>query len=153
MSQQIQLLKHQKQPLTCPSYLRDHNELDCGNPSFARYEGSHVSRLLPGLSRPDQIELIDYRSCGGSGVSGLEGESREMQLKYMPENGISGNTLEHMRLPDRKAQKITDLTRELRLIGHCTLRQIQCLLGHLNFANFVIHRGRLHCRHLQRFST
>ena len=58
-----------------------------------------------------------------------------------------------MSLPDRKAQKITDLIRELRLRGHCMLRQIQCLLGYLNFASFVIHRGRLHCRHLQRFST
>ena len=85
-------------PLSCPSYLRDHNELDYGNPSFARYEGSRVSRrLLSGLSRPDQIELTDFRSCGASGVSGLEGESREMQLKSMPENGISRNTLEHKR--------------------------------------------------------
>ena len=144
-------------PLSCPSDLRDHNELDSGNPSFERNEGSRVSeRLLSSLAGQDQTGLADQGSCGVATISQLEGEPREIlnpcqELEFL---GILWNIHDNlMSLPRKKAQRITDLTTEMVQKGHCTLKQIQCLLGHLNFANFVIHRGRLHCRHLQRFSA
>ena len=87
-------------PLSCPSDLRDHNELDCGNPSFARNEGSRVSgRLLSSLARQDRTGLADQGSCGVARISRLEGESREMYLKPLSGIGVPGNTLEHSRRP------------------------------------------------------
>lgn len=56
-------------------------------------------------------------------------------------------------LPEKKVQKITKLVTDIRSRSRATLKQVQRLLGVLNFANFVVHRGRLHCRHLQRFCT
>ncbi len=50
-----------------------------------------------------------------------------------------------MSLPVDKRRSISDHS------GSVTLQQLQSLLGSLNFANFVVHRGCLHCRHLQRF--
>lgn len=48
---------------------------------------------------------------------------------------------------------ITKLVTDIRSRSRATLKQVQCLLGLLNFANFAIHRRWLHCRHLQRFCT
>ena len=68
--------------------------------------------------------------------------------------GILWNTKDNlMSLPQRKAQRILDLSQRFISRGRCSLKELQCLLGQLNFANFVTHRGRLHCRHLQRFLT
>lgn len=68
--------------------------------------------------------------------------------------GIVWNTHKNLiSLPEKKIQKIRDLSKEIQRRGSATLKQTQCLLGLLNFANFAVHRGRLHCRHLQKFST
>ncbi|XP_066596619.1 uncharacterized protein [Prorops nasuta] len=56
-----------------------------------------------------------------------------------------------IQLPTVKLARITQLSQKLLEKRSVSLKEIQCLLGHLNFANFIVHRGRLHCRHLQRF--
>ncbi|XP_044579959.1 uncharacterized protein LOC123262044 isoform X2 [Cotesia glomerata] len=58
---------------------------------------------------------------------------------------------EKMSLPEKKVAKIIKLTTDIERAQSCTLKEAQCLLGHLNFANFVVPRGQLHCRYLQRF--
>lgn len=67
--------------------------------------------------------------------------------------GILWNTfLNQMSLTKKKEGTITHLIEVMRFQRVCRLRQLQRLLGLLNFACFVVPRGRLHCRHLQRFS-
>ncbi|XP_074112632.1 uncharacterized protein LOC141536193 [Cotesia typhae] len=58
-----------------------------------------------------------------------------------------------IKLPLKKAVSIQTLVQEGLRDQSCTLKKAQSLLGHLNFASFVVPRGQLHCRHLQRFST
>uniref|UniRef100_A0A0C9RT30 TY3B-I_1 protein n=1 Tax=Fopius arisanus TaxID=64838 RepID=A0A0C9RT30_9HYME len=68
--------------------------------------------------------------------------------------GLTWNTVENrMSLPVKKARKIHLLSEELKSSGVCRLKQLQTLLGHLNFADYVIPRGRLHSRYLQIFLT
>lgn len=56
-------------------------------------------------------------------------------------------------LPPEKVSKVSRLLQTLVAAGGWTLKQAQCLLGCLNYATFITHRGRLHCRTLQRHSN
>ncbi|XP_063357925.1 uncharacterized protein LOC134647505 [Cydia amplana] len=66
--------------------------------------------------------------------------------------GITWNTRFNSRsLP---AKKVSALRRDLQAClaaESLTVKETQRLLGRLNFANFVVHRGRLHCRSLQQY--
>ncbi|CAH2226525.1 uncharacterized protein LOC120632649 [Pararge aegeria] len=53
-------------------------------------------------------------------------------------------------LPPEKVSRIRHHLLSLLAAGSWTLKQAQRLLGCLNFATFITHRGRLHCRTLQR---
>ncbi|XP_072929546.1 uncharacterized protein [Epargyreus clarus] len=55
-------------------------------------------------------------------------------------------------LPPDKVNKLRQSLQTLLAAGSWTLKQAQRLLGLLNFATFITHRGRLHCRVLQRHS-
>lgn len=66
--------------------------------------------------------------------------------------GLVWNTHSNIiRLPRAKVESISMTLNSMITSKDCSLKQLQSLLGSLNFANFAIHRGRLHCRHLQRF--
>ncbi|KAL0891810.1 hypothetical protein ABMA27_015076 [Loxostege sticticalis] len=56
-----------------------------------------------------------------------------------------------MALPGDKVSSLNMCLDQYSQMKEIKLRQLQSLLGQLNFANFVIPRGRLHCRHLQLF--
>ncbi|XP_037294505.1 uncharacterized protein LOC119189336 [Manduca sexta] len=56
-------------------------------------------------------------------------------------------------LPSEKIQRIRQMLRVRLEADSWNLKQAQRLLGHLNFATFITHRGRLHCRLLQRHSN
>ncbi|XP_047531380.1 uncharacterized protein LOC125067046 [Vanessa atalanta] len=56
-------------------------------------------------------------------------------------------------LPLEKIQKIRQKLLVRLATGSWNLEQAQRLLGYLNFATFIIHRGRLHCRVLQYHSN
>ncbi|KMQ90421.1 transposon ty3-i gag-pol polyprotein [Lasius niger] len=72
------------------------------------------------------------------------------QIEYL---GITWNTNNNtMFLSRKKLEKILKSVDFILAKQSCNLKQIQRLLGQLNFANFVIPRGRLHCQHLQIFS-
>ncbi|XP_015113976.1 uncharacterized protein LOC107039051 [Diachasma alloeum] len=61
--------------------------------------------------------------------------------------------LNQVSLPEKGISQIETIISSLRLSRKASLKQTQCLLDSLNFANFAVHRGRLHCRHTQRFLT
>ncbi|CAK1579701.1 unnamed protein product [Parnassius mnemosyne] len=66
--------------------------------------------------------------------------------------GIKWNTDENvMSLPAKKQTSILTAITKILIAKSCHLRQLQCLLGQLNFACYVILRGRLHCHRLQMF--
>ena len=136
-------------PLSCPSDLCDHNELDelDHNELDDFCLVSQDKTKLDSQSR-EAVELLEFLGWKVNHEKCILNPCQELEFL-----GILWNTRDLMSLPRKKAQRITDLTSEMVLKGRCTLTQIQCLLGHLNFTNFVIHRGRLHCRHLQRFSA
>lgn len=70
-------------------------------------------------------------------------------LEYL---GIRWQTaINTMCLPEKKVNNLTSTLDQLANQTCIKLRQLQSLLGQLNFASFVIPRGRLHCRHLQMF--
>lgn len=56
-----------------------------------------------------------------------------------------------MSLPEKRIQSLKATIDRSLLRGHITLRELQSLLAQLNFASFVIPRGRLHCRKSQIF--
>ncbi|XP_064075069.1 uncharacterized protein LOC135194138 [Vanessa tameamea] len=56
-----------------------------------------------------------------------------------------------MVLPNQKVKCINSALEQITQKPHMSLRQLQTILGQLNFANFVIPRGRLHCRNFQIF--
>ncbi|KAL0820252.1 hypothetical protein ABMA28_006171 [Loxostege sticticalis] len=53
-------------------------------------------------------------------------------------------------LPPDKVNKIRQYILTRLAAGSWSLKQAQRLLGYFNFATFITHRGRLHCRTLQR---
>ncbi|KAL0859700.1 hypothetical protein ABMA27_010815 [Loxostege sticticalis] len=55
-------------------------------------------------------------------------------------------------LPPDKVSKIRQYILTRLAAGSWSLKQAQRLLGYFNFATFITHRGRLHCRTLQRHS-
>ncbi|XP_047536575.1 uncharacterized protein LOC125070670 [Vanessa atalanta] len=66
--------------------------------------------------------------------------------------GINWDTEQNiMSLPIKKKMSISTALTSMLTKKTCNLRELQRLLGQLNFACFVIPRGRLHCRHLQIF--
>ncbi|CAK1587911.1 unnamed protein product [Parnassius mnemosyne] len=66
--------------------------------------------------------------------------------------GIKWNTDENvMSLPAKKKTSILTAITKILTTKSCHLRQLQCLLDQLNFACYVILRGRLRCRRLQMF--
>ncbi|CAF4874533.1 unnamed protein product [Pieris macdunnoughi] len=68
--------------------------------------------------------------------------------------GITWDTLSNAKsLPVEKVIKIRQCLITRLSAGNWTLKQAQRLLGYLNFATFITHRGRLHCRTLQRHSN
>ncbi|KAJ2942855.1 hypothetical protein O0L34_g15045 [Tuta absoluta] len=68
--------------------------------------------------------------------------------------GINWNTLSNTKaLPPEKISKIRQSLMTHLAAGSWTLKQAQRLLGLLNFATFITHRGRLHCRTLQSYSN
>ena len=139
-------------PLICTSNLRDNNELDCGNPSFTRTEIDRLSGRFPfSIPKQGSINIPDWN--GNQSVKNLGMANKcilepRQELEFL---GIIWNTQTiQMKLPKEKLNKIAQLSREILSKKSCTLKQLQSLLGQTNFANFVIYRGRLHCRHLQR---
>ncbi|KAL0839475.1 hypothetical protein ABMA28_016184 [Loxostege sticticalis] len=71
------------------------------------------------------------------------------QLDYL---GLTWNTQEMiMTLPEQKVKNIKAILTQLKDKGSCTLKELQSILGLLNFANLTVQRGRLHCRRLQMF--
>ncbi|XP_074109617.1 uncharacterized protein LOC141534265 isoform X1 [Cotesia typhae] len=72
-------------------------------------------------------------------------------LKFL---GIRWNVeRKEMSLSEKKIAKIIKVMTDIERAQSCTLKEARCLLGHLNFASFVVPRGQLHCRYLQRFLT
>ncbi|CAH2217847.1 jg643 [Pararge aegeria aegeria] len=72
-------------------------------------------------------------------------------LEYL---GVKWDTdLNVKSLPLDKITKVRQILISLLASGSWTLKQAQRLLGYLNFATFVTHRGRLHCRTIQRHSN
>ncbi|XP_053615041.1 uncharacterized protein LOC128677901 [Plodia interpunctella] len=68
--------------------------------------------------------------------------------------GITWDTWSNLKaLPQDKIRKIRQSLLTRLAAGSWTLKQAQRLLGLLNFATFITHRGRLHCRALQRHSN
>ncbi|CAK1550326.1 unnamed protein product [Leptosia nina] len=68
--------------------------------------------------------------------------------------GITWDTNSNRKfLPTEKINKIRQCLSTRLSAGNWTLKQAQCLLGYLNFATFITHRGRLHCRTLQQHSN
>lgn len=64
--------------------------------------------------------------------------------------GLQWKTHENLRcLPIKKQQSIIRCVSKMIEQESCKLRQLQQLLGLLNFACMVVARGRLHCRHMQ----
>ncbi|KAI5644926.1 reverse transcriptase (RNA-dependent DNA polymerase) domain-containing protein [Phthorimaea operculella] len=71
------------------------------------------------------------------------------ELEYL---GLLWNTANNCKsLPAKKVEKIERLITEIKQKEMCSLKQMQCLLGCLNFANITTPRGRIHCRYAQRF--
>ncbi|XP_046976031.1 uncharacterized protein LOC124542139 [Vanessa cardui] len=56
-----------------------------------------------------------------------------------------------MVLPNQKVSSINSALEHITKKQHMSLRQLQTILGQLNFASFVIPRGRLQCRNSQIF--
>ncbi|KAJ0179494.1 hypothetical protein K1T71_005206 [Dendrolimus kikuchii] len=56
-----------------------------------------------------------------------------------------------LKLPYKKIEKIRSLISKTLNKGDSSLKEIPILLGLLNFANYAIQRGRLHCRQMQRY--
>lgn len=72
------------------------------------------------------------------------------EMEYL---GLVWNTLTgQIQLPLNKIRSIQEILKKVESERSCTLKLLQSLLGHLNFANLAVYRGRLHCRYLQRFS-
>ncbi|XP_047537164.1 uncharacterized protein LOC125071117 [Vanessa atalanta] len=70
-------------------------------------------------------------------------------LEYL---GIRWQTaINTMSLPTKRQHSINSTIDRLIVRDRINLRELQSLLGQLNFANFVIPRGRLHCRKIQIF--
>ncbi|XP_039764301.1 uncharacterized protein LOC120636803 [Pararge aegeria] len=70
-------------------------------------------------------------------------------LEYL---GIRWQTIANsMSLPTRRINILNEALKDSLLKSRISLRELQRLLGQLNFANFVIPRGRLHCRNIQIF--
>lgn len=70
-------------------------------------------------------------------------------LEYL---GIRWQTAKNlMSLPITRQEKLDKSISQVLQRSRICLRDLQCLLGQLNFANFVIPRGRLHCRRMQMF--
>ncbi|XP_046612853.1 uncharacterized protein LOC124301607 [Neodiprion virginianus] len=93
-------------PLICPSNLRDYHELDCGNPSCARYEGSRIfGRLSTGLSKQNQLSPSDSGGSRTFGALGLASQPSKMCINPMPEAGVSGNCLEHPEQSDQPTKE------------------------------------------------
>ncbi|XP_064076265.1 uncharacterized protein LOC135194585 [Vanessa tameamea] len=68
-------------------------------------------------------------------------------LEYL---GIRWQTLENrMSLPEKRISSLKATINQSLLKRQITLRELQSVLGQFNFANFVIPRGRLHCRQAQ----
>ncbi|KAI5647002.1 reverse transcriptase (RNA-dependent DNA polymerase) domain-containing protein [Phthorimaea operculella] len=71
------------------------------------------------------------------------------EVEYL---GLTWNTQDSTRsLPLKKVDKIKLLTTELLERKSCTLKELQRLLGMLNFATLTTPKGRLHCRRFQIF--
>ncbi|KAI5638398.1 hypothetical protein NE865_09032 [Phthorimaea operculella] len=56
-------------------------------------------------------------------------------------------------LPKKKIDKVGLLVQKAETQMKLNLAEVQTLLGVLNFASYVVPRGRLHCRQLQRFQN
>lgn len=70
-------------------------------------------------------------------------------LEYL---GIRWKTAKNiMSLPMKRRLHLNETLDRLLKKCQINLRELQSLLGQLNFANFVIPRGRLHCRRMQIF--
>ncbi|CAG9137708.1 unnamed protein product [Plutella xylostella] len=64
--------------------------------------------------------------------------------------GITWNLATNSKyLPRDKRRRIVTKIQSIVASYSWSLRDAQCVLGMLNFASFVVHRGRLHCRPLQ----
>ncbi|XP_026331146.1 uncharacterized protein LOC113238535 [Hyposmocoma kahamanoa] len=57
---------------------------------------------------------------------------------------------ERKNLPPKKIVKLQKEFQRLLLKKTCSLSEARSVLGRLNFANYVVPQGRLHCRHFQR---
>lgn len=76
-------------PLICPTDLCDHHELDCGNPSCARNEGSCLLGRFPHcLTRHEQIDRASKISNQSARIPGLESQSSKECHKPLPDFGI-----------------------------------------------------------------
>lgn len=71
------------------------------------------------------------------------------EVEYL---GLIWNTQENkIKLPGKKAMKIKLIISKLLKFKNSSLREMQSLLGLLNFANYTVSKGRLHCRRMQLF--
>lgn len=109
------------------------------------------------LVHQDQSKLI---SQAAEAVKILESLGWRQLPKVDPQSVPAGRVLrhnlehqqQHNVLGKKKRERILESINLVLTERMGSLRQIQKLLGQLNFANFAILRGRLHCRHLQIFS-
>lgn len=71
------------------------------------------------------------------------------QIEYL---GLIWDTHKNVvKLPEKKITGIKLALTKLISQRHCTLKQAQRVLGQLNFANYAVPKGRLHCRNFQIF--
>ncbi|CAK1585578.1 unnamed protein product [Parnassius mnemosyne] len=93
-------------------------------------------------------EVVRLLESMGWQINYLKSVLKPMQqLEYL---GITWNTkTDTMYLSERKIKNIKTAITKLLSKKACNLKQVQKILGQLNFASFVIRRGRLHCRYIQ----
>lgn len=71
------------------------------------------------------------------------------EVEYL---GLVWNTQQNkLKLPSKKVSKIKLTITKILNSGNSSLKEAQSLLGLLNFANYAVPKGRLHCRRMQLF--
>lgn len=69
------------------------------------------------------------------------------QLEFL---GVNWDTLRNQKsLPVTKVRKLREEFQRILSKHTCSLKEARSVLGRMNFANFLVPQGRLHCRHFQ----
>lgn len=106
---------------------------------------AHQDRTILSFQAAEAVELLSV--LGWQVNSGKSIIVPTQNIEFL---GLIWKTHENIiSLPTKKRIIITTVLEKMLRIKACNLRQLQHLLGLLNFACMVVARGRLHCRHMQ----